>query len=240
MQPFRAMRLRSVAKDPYFANVSVLIHCDGANGGTTFTDSGPLGLTCTAVGATTTSTAQFRAGTASAFNNYTTSTANRISVSNSTGLQFGSGDFTIELSVWWVGAQHATQPSPGWFTKGGASGQYEYFSWAQNGNIYFYWSTNGTALAEQHVAFTPSTGQWYDFAISRVGTSLYFYVNGTQSGATQTMNATVNATSNVATIFCDTQFAESFNGYIDEIRVTKGVGRYSGAAYTPTFPFPNS
>jgi hypothetical protein len=218
------------------------MHCEGSNGGTTFTDSGPLGLTCTAVGATTTSTGQARAGTTAAFNNFSSVNTSRISVSNNAGLNIGSGDFTMEASLWFVGAQHASDASPEMFSKTGATaGTYNYFWRCTNGNFYFYWSTNGTAIAEQHVAFTPSTGQWYDLATSRVGTNLYFMVNGVQQGTTQTMNVTVHNTADVATIFASPAFTGySYNGYLDEIRVTKGVGRYNGTTYTPTFPFPDS
>jgi hypothetical protein len=49
----------------YLANVSFLLHMDGTNGSTTFTDSGPNGLTVGAYGNAQISTAQSVFGGAS-------------------------------------------------------------------------------------------------------------------------------------------------------------------------------
>ena len=57
--------------DPYFQNVSLLMHMDGTNGGATFTDSSNYAMVPTVVGGTVTSTSQFKFGTASAYYNGT-------------------------------------------------------------------------------------------------------------------------------------------------------------------------
>ena len=51
--------------DPFFSNVSLLLHMDGANGSTAFTDSGPNALTATVVGSSAIATAQSQFGGAS-------------------------------------------------------------------------------------------------------------------------------------------------------------------------------
>jgi hypothetical protein len=48
--------------DPYFSNVSLLLHGDGANGSTTIVDSSPSPKTVTAVGNAQISTAQSKFG----------------------------------------------------------------------------------------------------------------------------------------------------------------------------------
>lgn len=55
----------AIAGDPYFSSVVLLLHCDGSNGGTTFTDHSSAARTLTASGNTNTSTAQYKFGTAS-------------------------------------------------------------------------------------------------------------------------------------------------------------------------------
>ena len=52
--------------DPYFANVSLLLHCDGSDASTTFTDSSSNGHTVTASNDAQIDTAQSKFGGASA------------------------------------------------------------------------------------------------------------------------------------------------------------------------------
>lgn len=87
--------------DPSYALVGILLHMDGANGGTTFIDSGPLGLTVTPTSVTT-STAQFKFGTASALISTTASTGNSLQVAHNAALAPGAGDFTIECWVYFT------------------------------------------------------------------------------------------------------------------------------------------
>lgn len=63
----RTLTDQTASSDPYFSNVSLLLHMDGANGSTTFTDSGPNALTITPTG-TTISTSQAKYGASGYFN----------------------------------------------------------------------------------------------------------------------------------------------------------------------------
>jgi hypothetical protein len=77
--------------DPNFGSVVALLHFDGTNGSTTFTDQ--KGNTWTAVSGAKISTAQSKFGGASLLLNGSSDYA---TVPNFAGLDFGSGNFTIE------------------------------------------------------------------------------------------------------------------------------------------------
>lgn len=229
----------SAATDPYFSDVVLLCHMDGADNGTTFTDSSSQAQTLLAQGATVTKTGIKEYGTASAFNNVSVSSLDKIRVTHDASLNL-PGDFTIEASIYWVDAPDGGLQSPGIFAKRGAASEIEYWFLYFAGNLYFFWTTDGTSFNSVNVAFVPNTGQWYRIALSRSGTSGYFFVDGTQVGTTQTISGTIFSGSQNACIFTDNQNAMTFNGYIDELRVTKGVARYT-SNYTPaTAAFPDA
>lgn len=86
---------------------------------------------------------------------------------------------------------------------------------------------------------TLSTGQWYHIAAVRNGTGTNqtaLYINGIQ-----------DKTATIATNFTDTNCriggtidGFSLNGYIDDLRITKGYARYTANFTPPTAAFPNS
>jgi hypothetical protein len=79
--------------DPNFADVSLLLHGDGANGSTTIIDSSPTPKTVTAFGNAQISTAQSKFGGASIALD---GTGDYASTGNSSDLLMGSAVFTIE------------------------------------------------------------------------------------------------------------------------------------------------
>ena len=85
--------------DPYWSSVSLLLHMNGSNGSTTFTDSSSNNYTVTAYGHAQISTAQSKFGGASGLFD---GSVDYIRATPSTNLQFG-GDFTLELQVYPLG-----------------------------------------------------------------------------------------------------------------------------------------
>lgn len=87
--------------------------------------------------------------------------------------------------------------------------------------IAFQKSDNGTNIHEVSVSWTPSTAVWYHVAVSKSGTSVKFFVNGSQQGTTQTLtNSTIlnsTATYNIGN-FPDSG-GDSFDGIIDGVLV---------------------
>lgn len=82
----------------------------------------------------------------------------------------------------------------------------------------------------------------YHVAIVRNGAVISFYVNGVFQ---QSMNVGVSALYNLQGplrigTFSLGSYTHGFKGTIDEVRITKGVARYTADFVPPKHPFPNS
>jgi hypothetical protein len=211
--------------DPNFANVSLLLHMDGSNGSTTFTDSSNNGHTITVFGNTQISTAQSKFGGASALFD---GTGDYLRPPATSTLAFGTGDFTIEFWVRWVNVTGAQAP----FSYGNTI-----ISLIKNASHTATFIINNVSSSGTTVL---STGAWYHMAMCRAGGSFRFFLNGTQEGST--LSNTTNFTSNQPFIGrrSDNSFPYYLNGYIDDLRITKGVARYTSNFTIPSEAFPDS
>jgi hypothetical protein len=88
-------------------------------------------------------------------------------------------------------------------------------------------------------AVAPTTGQWYHVALVRYGTTITVYVNGVATGSTTTA---YTFTDNILSIGASNIGGAGtfFSGYIDDVRFTKGVARYTSNFNPPTSPFLNT
>jgi hypothetical protein len=90
--------------------------------------------------------------------------------------------------------------------------------------------------------FTFSTNTWYHVAVSRTAGVVKIFVNGVEyfSGANtlsyNIQNTYVAVGARQLTSGVES-YGEFFSGYIDELRVTKGIGRYTAAFTPPSTPF---
>jgi hypothetical protein len=92
---------------------------------------------------------------------------------------------------------------------------------ATNDNkIKWYDHTGNPAIASNN--FTYSV--WNHVAVVRNSGSIKMYMNGTQEGSTQTTTQTYTTTEKLYVGFVPSGVA--FNGYIDDLRITKGYARY--------------
>jgi hypothetical protein len=164
-------------------------------------------------------------------------TGDALSIPANPDLAFGTGDFTIEM---WVNGANSTAlvggSSPRLFTLGTAQGTgcFEVYNSFSTG------LTIGTGISVL-ISFTSSTlldSTWKHFAITRSGTSLKAFVNGTQAGSTATNSTNLNlAATTVSWIGAISASAGNFNGFIDDLRITKGVARYTANFTAPTKAF---
>lgn len=211
--------------DASFANVSLLLHMDGANNSTTFTDSSLNALTVTANGDAKISTAQSKFGGASA---YFDGTGDYLTLADSAGWDL-PGNFTIEA---WVKAS-ATGFGPILSTRDtGAAVNPVLYLWG-TGVLAWYYNTAARITGTTNIV----GGNFYHVAVCRSGNSTCLFVNGIQEGATY-----VNSDTYVADgiwIGSIPASSQHFNGYIDELRVTRGVARYTANFTPPTAPFPD-
>lgn len=227
------MSVAGEVRDPYYANVTLLAHMDGSNGGTTFTDNSPVARSLTANSATTSST-QVKFGTASGSFNGSNA---YVSATASTDFAF-PGDFTIEFWAW-----KSTDNTNGYdvvstvdTTNGSGINGWTLELSSIRGFVFA--STTGGGIIASY-ATNPNDSTWHYWVISRSGSTVRLFKDGT-----------VVATSTSATSFPALgQFgigrnvnvtSYPFNGYIDEMRITKGVARYTANFTPPTKAFPNS
>jgi hypothetical protein len=203
------------------STVSLLLHMDGANNSTTFTDRSYSPKTVTAFGNAKISTAQSKFGGASAVFD---GNGDYIEFDRGADLQFGAGDFTIEG---WVNLSSLASYQS-------IFGGYDIGLDVQNSTtLVVGYNAIGGGLMSRTVP-TISTGTWYHWAMSKTSGTFRLFWNGVQAGASAVapaMNNTVakwvigkNATNNSS---------HYLNGYVDEVRVTKGLGRYT-ANFTPS------
>ena len=98
------------------------------------------------------------------------------------------------------------------------------------------WFLNSSTSIVQTAQSIVSTGQWYHVAVCKAGSSVRIFLNGTQVGGTGTDNNTYAA----AIAYIGSESTGSYlNGYIDDLRITKGVARYTANFNVPTIGFTN-
>tara|TARA_R110000772_G_scaffold30806_12_gene76534 strand:+ start:7508 stop:9595 length:2088 start_codon:yes stop_codon:yes gene_type:complete len=165
-------------------------------------------------------------------------TLDSVSITDSTDWDLGDGDFTVEC---WV--RFNSIPTESAFV-----GQYDtagndrsWMLWRNNANgLIFNWSTNGTNFFASSAAWSPSTGVWYAVAADRSGGTLRVYVDGAVHSSTTSISTDVLNNSAVDLHIGDqANGGREMNGWIDEVRVTKGVARYAGAYTVRTKGFPD-
>ena len=160
-------------------------------------------------------------------------------------LDFGSGNFTAEAWVYfnslaneamimgqWSGDTGGTTLSWALMLSSGSSGYLRLITSSNGSSVLFDLSTSSTS-------FTLSTGQWYHIAAVRNGSTFTIYVDGTSRSSTTNSSALYNATNNFTIGAESNTQAQYLNGYIDDLRITKGVARYTANFTPPTAAFPN-
>jgi hypothetical protein len=221
-----------VAPDPYWDNVSLLLHMDGSDGSTTFIDSSPNNYTVSRAGTCAISTAQSRFGGSSYFSE-TLSDLLEIQ-----GFVFPTGDFTFEC--WWY-PREFTGGYKCFFHTTGSSGQYQIFTTNDDftGRRIFVIDSRGPFYITSGVTspeLTIEINQWHHVAVTREGSVLRTFFDGTLH-QTGTLNLPLQGTSLLVGYHLSD--ANSEFGYLDEIRFTSNIARYTSDFTPPTAPFPN-
>lgn len=221
----------AAATDPYWANVSALLHFEGANNSTTFTDQ--TGKTWGGVVDAVISTAQFKYGSSSGY--WPDGSASPL-ICTSTDILIASADFTVEYWVYQTTAGTSSRVHAHFFNSAGNN----------NGlNINRNYSTGMLVVDNGLTATTAGTiaiplNTWTHIAVVRDSGTIRGYVGGVQalSHAAQSYPAIINQ----ANIGAFKGGLYRYQGYIDDSRITNGVCRYpSGTTFTPpTSAFPDS
>lgn len=223
--------------DQHYESVTSQLRFEGANNSTVFTDD--KALSWSAVGAPVISTTQSKLGTASLSLNgssYLTTPADA-------AFDMGSEDFTAEMWLY---------PTSNPLTQGvnyNSGGIYYCLLIGQNqlgtsangcftiilvdgkpmGLLFKNQNSNpGTVTASAAIAINT----WTHLAYVRQGSATKLFVNGVSQG-TGAVTGAIDTSTRVFPIGADSTGNGKFTGYIDNVRITKGVARYS-ANFTPS------
>lgn len=239
LNPFRFGGGGGGGGDPHFANVSLLMHMDGSDGGTTFVDSGPLGLTPITVTSATTRPGSAVYGSGGML--LTGASANGVTFTHATAFQFAESEpFTIEMRV------RLERPVAGsdydWLLHMSSSGG------NFNTGLYMRWSDAGFSQALQCAisdtlrvsGFSRSSAynNYASIAYCRKSDGMTtLFVDGV--GVSTMSNGQMLGATHVR-VGCALDNTYPIQASVDELRITKGVCRYT-ANYTPSAEaFPNS
>lgn len=218
----------AAATDPSFSSVSVLLHMDGSNNSTTFTDSGPNVLTVTPSGNAKISTAQSKFGGASA---YFDGSADYLDISGSSLLSF-PGAFSIQGWVRpdFVNTSYRTVCEIGTYANGVLFRTS--VSTSTNDSVY----VNGVNLGNISGSF--AAGTWAYFSITRNASNLVEVAIDDTVVKSATVTGTINSSNGGLRIGRALHASgQDLSGYVDDFRITKGVAR---PHTVPTEGFPDS
>jgi hypothetical protein len=152
-------------------------------------------------------------------------------------LGLGSGDFTVEFWVYFIGGLGSDivlyDGRP--ISTNGAYPTIYVNSLSQLSYV-----VSGVDRITSVSTF--STLTWYHIAVARSGTSTKMFINGTQVGLTYTDSTSYLSAARRPVIAINgfNESAAPLNGYIDDLRITKGYARYTTNFTPPTQAFSNN
>lgn len=225
--------------DPYHQLVTLLLHMNGADASTTFTDDSLKGHTPTAAGDAQLNTADFKYGTAA-------------------GLFDGTGDYVtfpyVSADFNWYGSSFTVEgwvKASSWTNWEGSGGQpnmigrmtptsttaYWSFGPVADGTLAFFYY-NGSAVWINTVTTVP-TDEWVHLAMTYniIDDTIRIFINGilensaVKSGSPQSSvgDMTIGSMNNTA-----------LAGSLDDLRITQYFARYLADFVPPTQQFPDS
>ena len=159
-------------------------------------------------------------------------TGDWLTVADQSPLQMAGGNFTVEGWIYLsatgsaVGIVGKGTSTTGWLVSVNSSNQLVF--------------TDGSSATTGATALSATT--WYHFAVVRNGTAtgnLKIYLNGTSDATSSGAVTTTYNQTNLLYVGADRTGSSAFNGYIDDLRITKGIARYTANFTPPTAAFPN-
>lgn len=222
-------------EDPHFANVVLLMHMDGSEI-STIADSSGYGNDLTVVGGTKRVTSHKKYGTASI---YFDSSGDCLKIENPSARwgQFLS-DFTVECWVYLTATPNSQQ-----FLQ--ILGQANWPEYANTGAWWWFYATTSSigfdAVHDGAAAGVSSSGAlelntWHHLAFSKQGLVGRLFRNGALASESTNFakGIFINDTRRF-TVGADNDYVHSnLKGYVDDIRITKGLAVYTSSFNVPT------
>lgn len=248
---------------PYVANYSaasaaspgidsytkLMLHMDGDELSTTFTDSAltpktvtangnariqqeGIGKTVTANGSAQISTSEKKIGTSSI--SLASASSSYLSIPDSADWNFGSGEFCIRF---WVkfSSFPANDESMTFISQyGDANNNWRFGIYNAAGayQLNLVVRSGGTLLSDEVREVALSTNIWYHIEIDRIGNTVKFFLDGTKKGNDFSFSSSIPDVSGLLNIGRNGAGTQYLNGYIDELEIVKGTYR-NNANFTP-------
>lgn len=239
LNPFRF----GVPHDPDFANVGALLHCNGSNGSTTFTDSGPAARAFSAYGSAQISTAQSLYGGASGVFD---GDGDYLITPSDAAWNFGSGLFTLEIALRpssssvsvsrFILVRDQIGGTRGWLLYAEVStGRLSFGAW-QGGTL--------VSISAPGNFMSSRLNQWSRVGVRRTpADNLEMWIEGALVASAAMAGMTIGAPATplcVGTGWLTSGAAagagSGWQGYMDELRITKGASRDLSVVATAPFP----
>ena len=215
----------SIPPDPHWAQVQLLLRGYGANGSTTITDSSSFNRApqpgyphsiSNAVQLFGNNTIRFPAGF-------------RLSYASAPWFNLNDGDWTIEVWAYELagGGGSLMCRRPG----GTGSG----WAWTRAG---LRARINGVWSDTQMAWTSPPINEWHLYTLVRAGTTLYAFVDGALVATRTSVTTIEDVGSEPLTLGqSDSSSENRFNGYMAQVRWTKGTARYTAPFAPPGAPW---
>ena len=217
----------STVGDVYFPQTKLLLPFDGANGATTTSDLSNSNHTVTFGGNAEISTVQSKFGGSS----LSLDGSSYLSIPTSSSWTVGSSDYSADMWIKTtdgvadlVSAFKQAAPNNGWLFGIG-------FHTVTDGKLAFYNASSSYELFGG-TAFV-NDGDWHHVAFTKSGATLRLFVDGVLD-ATGTITITSTNSGEAILIGMDNNASPSrhYSGYLDELRISQGIARWT-AAFTP-------
>lgn len=221
-----------MAGDANYASVVFLLPADGTNGSTAFDDKSASPRAITVYGDAQISTTQSKYGGASAkFDG----TGDYLSVAYNSLLSLVGVDFTIEA---WVYLNALSSDASTVVDKDGVSGaSYPQYQLAVSpaGELTAFLG-NGNGVSPTGTSYvgttTVTTSAWHHVALVKTGSTCKGFLDGAQEWSSAAATMYEGSKALLVGYQAGQPSGAYINGYIDDLRITKGVARYT-AAFTP-------
>lgn len=214
-------KLIASQSDPYFNNVELLLHMNGANGSTTFTDSSKNNFAVTVNANAQISTAQSKYGGSSA---YFDGNEDYLDISNLPS-DYLSQDFTIEAWVWVDSSKinsclFNTFPHNSFGVSLNRENTGGRTSFGIGDGVDWYGAINSD---------TPlSFNTWQHIAFVRSNNTITLYENGIARASTNFVPSGFGTSCRIGSItWVYGLNDEGYKGYMQDFRITKGIARYT-------------
>lgn len=205
----------------------LLLHANGTNNSSTFYDDSKPPKTTSTFGDAKLSTTQSKFGGSSA---YFDGAGDYISIPASSDWNFSTGDFTVDFWIYPTGALNDKD-----FLDFGSDITKDARLMFWNNKLYFF--DNDTPSCNLLDPSEIALNAWSHYAVVRNGTNLTIYRDGNSVATSSTCKSAIGSSTQALFVGARLDYGTWFTGYLDELRISKGVARWTGNFTPPTVQY---